>query len=297
MNSIKKIFIHKDGYLRSTLQIIMASFTFLFISIMGQDIIARVLNALIQSNVLPANIYESYFLTGILPEVCVNFISGLAILGLYMLINKKSISSIGVTSIIKNKTVVLTGMFTLIVMLSCITGVLYLIGDIKFTGLEFNASILQYFLLMTSVSFVEEILNRGFIQHLVRSRASAFWSFVIPSLVFMSFHIPGNTPISLINIFLAGFFFSFITHKLGNIWFAFGAHIIWNVGVACIFGLMKVSALTGAILNFDYTKFTAFNGYGVGPLSGIIGTVAWLIAIAVFSRIKVKEVSPSLSNV
>lgn len=299
MNSIKKVFIHKDGHLRSTLQILIASFTFLFISLTGQGMVGRLIYKLTESGILSANIYDSYFLTGILPEVCVNFISGLVILTLYMIINKKSVSSIGVTSILKNKKVVLGGIFTLIIMLSCITGVLYFVGDIKFTGLEFNASILQYLLLMTSVSFVEEVLNRGFIQHVVRSRSTVFWSLIIPSLVFTSFHLanPGITVLSLVNIFLAGFFFSLVTHKMGNIWFAFGAHIIWNVGAACIFGLMGVSATTGSILNFDYIRLTVFNGYGVGPLSGAIGTIAWLIAIAVFSTTKVREVNPSLSKV
>lgn len=42
---------------------------------------------------------------------------------------------------------------------------------------------------------------------------------------------------------------------------------------------MLVSAETGSILNFAYNKLTAFNGYGVGTLSGLVVTTAWIIVI------------------
>lgn len=291
MNIIRKIFIHEDGYLRTTLQILIAAFIFLIVATVGKDLIARGLYELVQSKVLSADIYDSYFLTGVLPETFVNFMSGLLILGTYKLINKKPISSIGVTSISKDYGFIFKGIATLMVMLSCITLVLVFVGDIKFTGLKFNISILQYILLMSSVSFVEEVLNRGFIQHVVKSRLSKIWSLIIPSIVFTLFHVvnPGITVLSIFNIFLAGIFFSLITNKVGNIWFAFGAHIVWNVGAACIFGLMDVSSATGTILNFEYIKYTLFNGYGAGPLSGVIGSIAWLSAILLFSKIKMKK--------
>ncbi|MDO5517637.1 MAG: type II CAAX endopeptidase family protein [Clostridium sp.] len=291
MNNTRSTFVHKDGYLKTTLQILIASFTFLFTSIFGRDMISRGIYMLIENNILPASVFESYFLTGIIPEVILNLISAFLILMLYKKINKKPISTMGVTSITKNMKLICGGMLTLIVLLSCITAVLYFVGDIKFTGLEFNISILQYVLLMASVSFVEEVLNRGFIQHLVKSRTYTLWSLVVPSIVFTLFHIvnPGITFFAVINIFLAGFFFSLITYKTGNIWFGFGAHLIWNVGSACIFGLMDVSSVTGSILNFEYTKLTTFNGFGISPLNGVVGTIAWIAAIFIFSKIKMKK--------
>lgn len=293
MKTIKKIFIHQDGYLRSTLQVLIAAFTFLLTTILGKDLIARLIYMMIENNTLPASVGDSYFLTGILPEAFLNFTAGFLIIMLYKLINKKSISSMGITPISKNINTIFKGMFTFIIMLSCITAVLYFTGNIKFTGLKFNISIMQYVLLMTSVSFLEEVLNRGFIQSVIKSRSSLCWALVIPSLVFASYHIanPGITIFSMINIFLAGLFFSLVTYKTGSIWFAFGAHIIWNVGCACIFGLMDVSAITGTILNFEYTNLTAFNGYGRGPLSGFIGTIAWVIMIVLFSKINRKRVA------
>lgn len=83
MSTIKKIFLHKDGHLRSNLQILIASCTFLFTSVIGQDIIARGIYSLVQNNTLSETIYDNYLLTGILPEVLVNFTAGFLILFFY----------------------------------------------------------------------------------------------------------------------------------------------------------------------------------------------------------------------
>lgn len=282
---MKNIFLNKDGRLRTTLQIIIAAMTFLLISLVGQTVIGSTIFSLTESGVLPKVVMTNYFLSGILPEVLLNVVAGGCILLWYRMLNKKSLNTMGVAPITKNIKTILFGMGTFLVVLAVITGVLLLLGDIRFTGLQFHPSILQYILLMASVSFVEEVLNRGFIQHLVKSRSSLFWSCVIPSLVFMAFHMqnPGIKPLGLFNIFLAGMCFSVATQKVGNIWFAFGGHIVWNVGLACIFGLMSVSGTTGSILNFEYTRETIFNGFAESPLYGLIATVMWILLITLFA--------------
>lgn len=287
MEKKRGIFLNEDGCLRTTPQILIVAFTFLLISMVGQSLVTTVLFGLTNAGVLPAGITESYFWSGLIPETVLNFLAGGMILVWYKVLNKKKIETMGVPSILKNLKYVGLGMLVIILALAGVTAILLLVGDVKFTGLEFPASIWQYFLLMSSVSFVEEVLNRGYIQHLVRSRSSLFWSCVIPSFVFMLFHLknPGVPIIGFVNIFLAGMFFSILTYKVGNIWFGFGAHMIWNAGAACIFGLMSVSSVTGSILNFEYTRSTFFNGQAATPLNGLIATIMWLILIVIFGCI------------
>lgn len=285
MEKKKNIFLNRDGKSATLLQILIASMTFLLISIIGQGIIAGLLYKLTQMNLLPPTVLESYFLSGILPETFLNILAGSLILLWYRLLNKKSLKTMGFTSLFKDGQQILFGSLTILVVLAVTTGVLVFIGDIQFTGMQFSPSIFQYVLLMAGVSFVEEVLNRGFIQHLIESRFSLIWSYIIPSLVFMLFHVanPGITAIGLINVFLMGVFFSVATHNTKSIWFGFGAHLTWNVGSACIFGLMDISSVTGSILNFSYIRTSTFNGNSVSPLYGLITTFFCLLLIAGFS--------------
>ncbi len=283
---IGKIFMNKkDGHLRSGLQIAIAAFSFLFISMFGQGLVSRGLLELGMKGLLPQSIAENYFLTGILPEVIFNFVSVGVLILLFKVLNKKRISEMGIKPISQNMRNIGMGIITAMLFLTAITGLLLVTGNISFTGVGLHSSIIQYTLQMISVSLAEEVLNRGYIQSLVKKRAGVLPSIIVPSLVFLLFHMDvfGKPVFFFVNVFLAGVFFSIVTEKTGNIWFSFGAHLIWNLGGACIFGLMEVSSVTGSILNFTYLQKTVFNGFGVSPLNGVIGTIGWIVMIVLFA--------------
>lgn len=80
MEKKKNIFLNRDGKLATLLQILIASMTFLLISIIGQGIITGLLYKLTHMNLLPSTVLESYFLSGILPETFLNILAGSLIL-------------------------------------------------------------------------------------------------------------------------------------------------------------------------------------------------------------------------
>ena len=125
--------------------------------------------------------------------------------------------------------------------------------------LIFGADVLRYgalwFLAFCLVGIFEESLTRGFLlytltrgftsfyQSTFKTRHSAalgFWtSAAILSLVFFLGHTsnPGESPVGLLSVFLAGMFFCFSIWRTGSLWWAIGMHAAWDWGQSFLFGV------------------------------------------------------------
>lgn len=85
----------------------------------------------------------------------------------------------------------------------------------------------------------EEILFRGYIQHLLTKRLTVHWAVVITSVSFSLAHMAntGYTWISAINIGLLACIFSYMTIRTGSLYFSIGFHIAWNLFQGYVFGI------------------------------------------------------------
>ncbi len=85
----------------------------------------------------------------------------------------------------------------------------------------------------------EEVLFRGYIQHLLSSRLGTTGAVAITSVLFSAAHManPGYNWISALNIVLIALIFSCATLRTGNLYFAMALHLSWNLVQGYGFGV------------------------------------------------------------
>lgn len=105
------------------------------------------------------------------------------------------------------------------------------------------------------VGLFEESLIRGFLLYTLTrglaglyrslfktqySTALGFWTAaVIMSVIFYLGHTsnPGESPVGLLSVFVAGIFFSYSVWRTGSIWWGIGMHAAWDWGQSFLFGV------------------------------------------------------------
>ena len=133
----------------------------------------------------------------------------------------------------------------------------------------------------TIAASFEEVLFRGYpLQTLVRSIPT--WAAIfVASLLFSLAHSknPFQTPLALVNTFLAGIWLGTAWYTARNLWFPAGLHIGWNWAMGALYGL-PVSGLhvpQQSILTTRNESLSWLTGGDYGPEGGL---VAGLILIA-----------------
>ena len=105
------------------------------------------------------------------------------------------------------------------------------------------------------VGLLEEYLTRGYVQYTLtrgltgfyqwafqtrHSAALGFWtSAIMFSVLFGVSHTnnPGESPIGLLSVFLAGMVFCFSLWRTGSLWWAIGFHTSWDWGQSFLYGV------------------------------------------------------------
>lgn len=154
----------------------------------------------------------------------------------------------------------LSGLVWGIVLISLLVFTLWKAGFLIFERrLIFGADVLRYgFLWLIAFCLVgvfEESLTRGFILYTLTrglaglyqrafkarySSALGFWtSAVILSVIFFLGHTnnPGESPVGLLSVFMAGMFFCLSVWRTGSLWWAIGMHATWDWGQSFLFGV------------------------------------------------------------
>ncbi|QSF45680.1 CPBP family intramembrane glutamic endopeptidase [Paenibacillus tianjinensis] len=118
----------------------------------------------------------------------------------------------------------------------------------------------------------EEILFRGYIQHLLSRRIGVFLAVGITSVLFSLAHMgnPGYTWISALNIILIALIFSVMTIRTGKLYSAMALHISWNLFQGYIFGV----AVSGNIPHGLYTVQLTGAAWLTGGTFGMEGSLA-----------------------
>ena len=112
-----------------------------------------------------------------------------------------------------------------------------------------------WLLVFCLVGLFEESLTRGFLLYTLtrglaglyrslfktkHSTALGFWTAaVILSVMFFLGHTsnPGESPVGLLSVFVAGIFFCYSVWRTGSIWWAIGMHAAWDWGQSFLFGV------------------------------------------------------------
>jgi membrane protease YdiL (CAAX protease family) len=182
-------------------------------------------------------------------------------------------------------------------------------GFLVFNGrLLFGSDILKYgaiwltgFLL---VGMLEEYLTRGYLQYTLtrglagfyqwafktrHSAALGFWTAaVIFSILFFLGHTrnPGESPIGLLSVFLAGMVFCFSLWRTGSLWWAIGLHTSWDWGQSFLYGVADSGLLIQhRLLAAHPVGKPILSGGTTGPEGSIfiVGVLALIILIILFT--------------
>ena len=193
--------------------------------------------------------------------------------------------------------------------LSLLILTLWKTGFLVFNGrLLFGSDILKYgaiwltgFLL---VGMLEEYLTRGYLQYTLsrglagfyrwafktrHSAALGFWSAaVIFSVLFFLGHTrnPGESPIGLLSVFLAGMVFCFSLWRTGSLWWAIGLHTSWDWGQSFLYGVADSGLMIQhRLLAAHPAGKPILSGGTTGPEGSIfiVGILALIVLIILFT--------------
>jgi membrane protease YdiL (CAAX protease family) len=172
---------------------------------------------------------------------------------------------------------------------------LQLISPFQHTVLMDNAGKIQLMVRWSAVSIAagltEEVLFRGYLLTILRSRLPVIGSVFISSLIFGVVHIfmlteitPADIALVIIGGIIAGSMFAFIYLYTGVIWYAAIVHVLWD-----IFFIGKITAVAFSqaeanqtILAFKLdTQNLLFNGGNFGLEAGLPCMVVCLAIAAI----------------
>lgn len=111
----------------------------------------------------------------------------------------------------------------------------------------------------------EEVLFRGTIFRAIEERFNATTAVLATSLPFALVHLsnPGSSWVSAVNVFLAGVALGTSVALTRSLWMATGFHVVWNLGIALLFGYVS-----GMDLPIDAYVLST---------SGIAPSLLWLV--------------------
>ena len=133
----------------------------------------------------------------------------------------------------------------------------------------------------------EEIVVRGYLLQWHGIKLTNGWvAVILPSILFAVVHLDFH-PLVLINIFLFGLLFSFLSLATGSIWLAAGIHTAWNMAQSNIFGIHGDSSardVTVFTFGSDSDTSAVLTGGDYGPEGSVLTTVLLAVAVAASSR-------------
>lgn len=177
------------------------------------------------------------------------------------------------------------------ILMGLIFGILFIMGGLK-TQVNSNLSLGLWFLGMLgfiSQGMSEEVVMRGYLMNGLAPKWGFPVAMIFNSGIFAALHLgnPGMSTLALVNLFLAGIFFSVIFYLTDNMWLTGALHSFWNFIMGMVFGV-QVSGLEN-LESIMQTKFVAgkdlFTGGAFGFEGGLVVTVLMLMAIGLSFKV------------
>ncbi|NDI34394.1 CPBP family intramembrane glutamic endopeptidase [Chengkuizengella sediminis] len=157
--------------------------------------------------------------------------------------------------------------------------------------LWFQLALALVIFILTAVN--EELFCRGYLQGLFKYHYGAWPAILSSSFIFAGLHMLNlsvfDSPIPLINIFLAGVLLAVSREVSGGLWMPIGIHLTWNYFQGNIFGF-EVSGNEVNSLIKNHTQGLEFiNGGLFGAEGSVVATFVLLVAIFSFIKMNHKQ--------
>jgi uncharacterized protein len=157
------------------------------------------------------------------------------------------------------------------------------------SGFGFLPGIIGALILFLSVGIYEEMLFRGyhlrnlaegFEGRLISARAALLLAYFLSSIIFGIAHAanPNSTPISTLNIAIAGLFLGLGFVLTGELAIPIGLHVTWNFFQGNVFGFPVSGMQFGAtFIQINQLGPETITGGAFGPEAGLLGLAAMLL--------------------
>lgn len=167
---------------------------------------------------------------------------------------------------------------------------IYLIfpGDFSFPGMDVTQALetvcAGVFFTGLAAGFVEEMVFRGFIMHLLDKKAGRKIAVIVPSILFGAVHVIGMDfkPVSILQVLAAGTFvgimFSLITLEQDSVWDSAVVHALWNICLLGGFISIGESEDVYSIVTYVLkTKSFVITGGEFGVEASVIAIVGYIV--------------------
>jgi membrane protease YdiL (CAAX protease family) len=166
--------------------------------------------------------------------------------------------------------------------------ILYLLGFVSITDLQFEpVELLGFLLFFLIAALVEEIIFRGYMIPLITKDFHFIWAAIISSLLFAFVHVDNDffTWIGFLNIFLAGYLLAIVFIKTKELYTPLGLHWIWNFFQGNILGFGVSGHEVDSLFSIEMDGPLWVTGGEFG-LEGSVITVVLLLIASVWGTIK-----------
>lgn len=156
---------------------------------------------------------------------------------------------------------------------------------------NWDLEIVIYFILLFFSALIEEILFR-YIPYKILVTDISIKNIILVSLFFCLFHLfnPNVNIIGLLNVAIAGVFFSLIYLKSNSILVTSFIHAFWNFSIGCLFGSSISGIKILSILQYVPKKPFYLSGGDFGFEGSIITTIVFSISCFFINHLKSNKI-------
>jgi len=132
-------------------------------------------------------------------------------------------------------------------------------------------------LLIVAAAF-EELIFRGYPLQVLMKGIGPWPAMILMSLLFGLIHAqnPDVSPLGVFNTFVAGVMLSLAYFKTRSLWFPYGVHLGWNIGIGTIMGFPLSGLDLASVWTTRVTGASWLLGGEYGPEAGVLGTLVFL---------------------
>jgi len=144
-------------------------------------------------------------------------------------------------------------------------------------------SFLGYCCVLVVVAANEELMIRGYVLSNLMLSLNRWVALLVSATVFAAFHLlnANLSPLSLLNLVLAGVVLGVYYVHRRNLWFSFGMHLAWNLFQGPVLGFQVSGLSTASIIGHKLEGPEAVTGGSFGLEGSVLTTGLLIVTILV----------------